>query len=279
LSSILKEIVFTSILYTQNNILLTTYSPIATPSSNLVQNPSTAMDPRPTPKYVYRNGNILSFRISNTTGESETLSFQHSIDEIELHVLEKRFKAMKTQVEEKKAALVTRMKNHSLTSEEEEWLDNAGNLVNEFMLMERLKDIAPTGQHIAISPADVEIITKICMVEIPDSNRNTSEKKTVNTQSKKKERSTVASPKKKNIQNASASPKKKPSVKQKLNLKSASKSSKKPVQATLAQKIEVLDWHKNNGSNQTKTTKHFHAIYPEIGFKQPLISAWVADKD
>jgi hypothetical protein len=47
----------------------------------------------------------------------------------------------------------------------------------------------------------------------------------------------------------------------------------------LAQKIEVLDWHKNNGSNQTKTAKHFHAIYPEIGFKQPLISAWVADED
>ncbi|POW18762.1 hypothetical protein PSHT_05563 [Puccinia striiformis] len=47
----------------------------------------------------------------------------------------------------------------------------------------------------------------------------------------------------------------------------------------MAQKIEVLDWYDKNGKNQTKTAKHFAEVYPEIGFKQPLISAWVADCD
>jgi hypothetical protein len=84
--------------------------------------------------------------------------------------------------------------------------------------------------------------------------------------------------KKKDLSNA-PSAKKKKSVKQKLNLKSGSKSSKKPVRATLAQKLEVLDWHNKNGKNQTKTAKHFDAIYPEICFKQPLISSWVSEED
>ena len=45
--------------------------------------------------------------------------------------------------------------------------------------------------------------------------------------------------------------------------------------ATLAQRIEILDWYHANGRNQSKTMKHFDLIYPNLQLKQPRISAWV----
>ncbi|KAF8812709.1 hypothetical protein BYT27DRAFT_7251638 [Phlegmacium glaucopus] len=52
----------------------------------------------------------------------------------------------------------------------------------------------------------------------------------------------------------------------------------KKENATLAQRIEILDWHNKNGKNQSKTTQHFAAIYPNLKIKQPLISSWVKDE-
>ena len=54
--------------------------------------------------------------------------------------------------------------------------------------------------------------------------------------------------------------------------------SQKKENATLQQRIEVLDWHNANGRNQTKTANHFHTIYPSLKIKQPLVSAWVKDE-
>ena len=48
----------------------------------------------------------------------------------------------------------------------------------------------------------------------------------------------------------------------------------KKENATLEQRIEILDWHHANGKNQTKTAVHFDAIYPNLRLKQPRISAW-----
>ncbi|KAF9220992.1 hypothetical protein BS17DRAFT_712915 [Gyrodon lividus] len=47
---------------------------------------------------------------------------------------------------------------------------------------------------------------------------------------------------------------------------------------TLKQRIKILDWHDANGRIQMKTTNHFHAIYPNLKIKQPLISAWVKNE-
>lgn len=52
----------------------------------------------------------------------------------------------------------------------------------------------------------------------------------------------------------------------------------KKENATLAQHIEILDWYHANGENQSKTAKHFDAIYPNLRIKQPLISAWVKEE-
>jgi hypothetical protein len=48
--------------------------------------------------------------------------------------------------------------------------------------------------------------------------------------------------------------------------------------ATLAQRIEILDWHNENGKNQSKTARHFDPIYPNLKIKQPLVSTWVNEE-
>jgi len=49
----------------------------------------------------------------------------------------------------------------------------------------------------------------------------------------------------------------------------------KKENATLGQRIEILDWYHANGRNQSKTAKHFDSVYPNLRLKQPRISAWV----
>jgi hypothetical protein len=51
------------------------------------------------------------------------------------------------------------------------------------------------------------------------------------------------------------------------------------VNATVAQKIQVLDWYHTTGSrNQSKTAQHFEGKFPGIRIKQPLVSQWVKEE-
>jgi hypothetical protein len=52
----------------------------------------------------------------------------------------------------------------------------------------------------------------------------------------------------------------------------------KKENATLAQHIEILDWHHKNGKNQSSTARHFAPLYPNLKIKQPLVSAWLKDE-
>ncbi|KAH0825866.1 hypothetical protein J3R83DRAFT_7789, partial [Lanmaoa asiatica] len=52
----------------------------------------------------------------------------------------------------------------------------------------------------------------------------------------------------------------------------------KKVNATLKQRIEILNWHHANGKNQTKIAKHFNVRYPDLQLKQPRISSWLKDE-
>ena len=52
----------------------------------------------------------------------------------------------------------------------------------------------------------------------------------------------------------------------------------KKENATLAQRIEILDWHHKNGENQSATARHFDTLYPNLRIKQPLISSWLKDE-
>ena len=66
----------------------------------------------------------------------------------------------------------------------------------------------------------------------------------------------------------------------KTSIPSAWKPVEKPVKkanATLAQRIEILDWFHANGKNQKKTAMHFDNVYPSLRLTQPLISVWLKD--
>lgn len=52
----------------------------------------------------------------------------------------------------------------------------------------------------------------------------------------------------------------------------------KKENATVAQRIEVLDWYHKNGRNQSATARHFAPLYPNLQIKQPLVSSWVKDE-
>ena len=53
----------------------------------------------------------------------------------------------------------------------------------------------------------------------------------------------------------------------------------KKENATLKQRIEILDWYHKNGENQSATAKHFSNKYPSLKIKQPLISKWVSKEE
>ena len=48
--------------------------------------------------------------------------------------------------------------------------------------------------------------------------------------------------------------------------------------ATVEQRIQVLEWYHKNGRNQSATAVHFASVYPKLNIKQPLISSWVKDE-
>jgi hypothetical protein len=68
---------------------------------------------------------------------------------------------------------------------------------------------------------------------------------------------------------------KEPSEKKMSNKECSTPVFTKKENATLAQHIKNLDWYHKNGKNQSKTAKHFDAIYPNLKMNQPLVSAWV----
>lgn len=53
----------------------------------------------------------------------------------------------------------------------------------------------------------------------------------------------------------------------------------KKENATLEQRIEILDWYRTSGKTQDETAEHFDKIYPNLKIKQPLVSAWAGQEE
>ena len=49
--------------------------------------------------------------------------------------------------------------------------------------------------------------------------------------------------------------------------------------ATLAQRIEILNWHHEQKKSQQETATYFNTKYPSLQLKQPLISAWLKEEE
>ena len=48
--------------------------------------------------------------------------------------------------------------------------------------------------------------------------------------------------------------------------------------ATLAQRIEILNWHHGQSKSQKETAMYFSTKYPSLQLKQPIISTWLKDE-
>lgn len=53
----------------------------------------------------------------------------------------------------------------------------------------------------------------------------------------------------------------------------------KKENATLAQRIEVINWYHKNSRNQSATARHFAPLYPNLQIKQPLVSSWIKEEE
>jgi len=55
----------------------------------------------------------------------------------------------------------------------------------------------------------------------------------------------------------------------------------KKENATIAQRIEILNWYHEHSSpkkSQVKTAAHFNKIYLNLRLKQPIISDWIQNE-
>jgi hypothetical protein len=52
----------------------------------------------------------------------------------------------------------------------------------------------------------------------------------------------------------------------------------KKENATLEQRIKILNWHHENKAKQKLTAEHFNKIWPNLCLKQPIISEWLRDE-
>ncbi|PBL03189.1 hypothetical protein ARMGADRAFT_1069745 [Armillaria gallica] len=141
----------------------------------------------------------------------------------------------------------------SVSAEDEVWLDEAGNLVDEVVLVESLAaapDLNEAVKNLNEHQRGVyaHLIGKI-QPSVSKKRKCLEAKKAATDDGRNKKRAPVEPP----------------------------VFMKKEV-ATLKQRIEVLDWYHWNGKNQSKTAKHFTVIYPNLKIKQPLVSAWIKDK-
>ncbi|KIK81932.1 hypothetical protein PAXRUDRAFT_154900 [Paxillus rubicundulus Ve08.2h10] len=142
-----------------------------------------------------------------------------------LEILKKGLTKLQQQIRDQKTRLEGKLKaGQPLSDSDEEWLDNAGNLVDEERVGDTLDNASDYDPFAGPEPL----------------------KKTSGDDQQKVTQ--------------------KPAFMKKEN-------------ATLEQRIKILDWHHTNGENQSKTVKHFNAIYPNLQLKQPRISAWCKNEE
>ncbi|KAI6100055.1 hypothetical protein EV401DRAFT_1894652 [Pisolithus croceorrhizus] len=159
-------------------------------------------------------------------------------------ILKKGLTKLWDQIRDRKAKLTTKLKAGQPISEvDQEWLDGDGNLVDEEWVVEGLDNVSDYERGFErLSSQDKEIVQKLQRLAGSGS-PNTAESV------------------------CSVAPPHNPPAK-----------FHKKENATLVQRIEILDWYHANGKNQKCTAAHFDKIYPSLHLKQPRISVWLKDE-
>jgi hypothetical protein len=191
-----------------------------------------------------------------------------------LEILKKGFTQLSNKIKDRKNELNAKLaRKEAISSSEEEWLDNEGNTVDEQRVLDIL-ELAPDYekgveqldykgkaivQKLRELAGDVAKVTgnkRKRMVLLACSLRCGTDNVGIGSEFEKETKHLKPKP-------ASA----KPVPAKPMNLKKEN--------ATLAQRIEVLNWFHENGKNQSKTARHFDTIYPNLHIRQPLVSSWV----
>ncbi|KNF01910.1 hypothetical protein PSTG_04734 [Puccinia striiformis f. sp. tritici PST-78] len=202
--------------------------------------------------------------------------------DIKLSTLEKHYTEMKNKINERLKSLQAKLKKgQPITSEEEEWMDGDGNLVDAELLMEKISSLATNKKTMNLGSSDIKAFLQIlnrCSEIISAKNKLLESKKNPKKKTEKpaeKSSNTNSNPNnKRKLDNNERTSKSKISNPNNNQMTSKSKISN----ASYAEKVEVLDWHHQNGKNQSKTAAHFDKTYPNLKIKQPLISKWLKDE-
>ncbi|KAF8432564.1 hypothetical protein L210DRAFT_858906, partial [Boletus edulis BED1] len=144
---------------------------------------------------------------------------------------------LRDQTSAHKSALEAALKACQPISEaDEEWLDNAGNLVNEEHVVDQLDRAADFGSALKhLDASDRSIVQEL--MELAGKKYAPSTKK-------------CPSP---TMPTMSTSTKE----------RKATQPIKQTENASLEQQIEILNWHYANGKNQTRTASHFNEVHQQ----------------
>ncbi|OSC98102.1 hypothetical protein PYCCODRAFT_1375859, partial [Trametes coccinea BRFM310] len=181
-----------------------------------------------------------------------------------LDQLKAGFKLLEEQNASRRMQLEARLAaKGQITPEEEAWLDGDGNLVDEKQTLQVLLEAADYEAALqALSPEQKEAVARMrrvleeCSTQ-PGAKRKPNKYLRIISSGPIEPKTTGGRVKKQAKTN--------PTFERKEN-------------ATLAQRIEILDWYHAHGKNQSKTAQHFDKIYPNLKLKQPTVSAWVKDE-
>ncbi|KAJ6450820.1 hypothetical protein C8R47DRAFT_1230103 [Mycena vitilis] len=177
-----------------------------------------------------------------------------------LEILKKGLAALKQSVKKRRDDLVARLKREEKVSPADEaWLDTAGNQADEDFIIRVLDDAS--DYDLAFTRLDADQIGLVEKLKALGKEEEGGEGSTSAASNKRKRPAVRKKPTKDTTKQPAA-----PTFTKKEN-------------ATLAQRIEILDWHHAQPKpNQCLTAEHFDACYPNLCLKQPTVSSWLKDE-
>ncbi|KAH9954990.1 hypothetical protein BC827DRAFT_1158422 [Russula dissimulans] len=195
--------------------------------------------------------------MAKTTDKPETNPHTMTIHGYPLDVLKAGLSKLKKGVEKRRTHLLGCLQRGEKISEEDEaWLDNDANHVNEEAVIGMLEGASNFECSLAwLNLEQKKVVERLRELgsgntkgnNVGNKRKRCNEMKMKGEAQEKKVKSNLVFTKKEN--------------------------------ASLVQCIEILDWHhESNEQNQSNTAQHWDQIYPNLQLKQPTISAWLKDE-
>ena len=194
-----------------------------------------------------------------------------------LQVLKGGLSKLKETVKKRKESLLSRLREQQkISSEDEDWLDQEANFVDEEALVDMLENASDYERAVSkLDPKQKPLLERL--IELGGGIKDVI---VMGKSSKRKSESCQCLPKTDmgTTEVGSGPEERKVPSREK---KKAEPVFTKKENATIAQRIEILDWyHKHSGpkKSQVKTAAHFDKTYPNLRLKQPIISDWVRNE-